>query len=104
MINNNELTSCFSKKQLIIPTEIINIILVYISELNNDIIITQYHPISNKVYYKINFCSDLLWRMKATLRMKRIYPIYDSDITDKKNIELYKHGIHYYEEQIRKEK
>ena len=45
--------------------EIINKILVYISELNNDIIITQYNPITNKEYYKINYNSGFLWKIKS---------------------------------------
>ena len=36
------------------PIEIINKILIYVSELNNDMIITQYDPKTNKEYYKIN--------------------------------------------------
>ena len=86
-----------------IPTEIINIILIYISELNNSIIITQYHPISNKVYYKINFNSDLLWKINSTILMKRIYPVYlnKKDSNEKNYIELYKYGIPYYEKLLR---
>ena len=85
-----------------IPIEIINEILIYVSELNNNIIITQYHPISNKEYYKINFNSNLLWRIKSTLKMKQIYPIYDYNggFTNKNYIELYKYGIHHYEKEL----
>ena len=43
-----------------IPIELINKILVYICKLNNNVIITQYHTITNKEYYKINFNSDFL--------------------------------------------
>ena len=35
-----------------VQVEIINKILVYINELNNDLIMIQYHPITNKKYYK----------------------------------------------------
>jgi len=86
-----------------IPIDIVNIILVYISELNNDIIITQYHPLTNKEDYKINFNSDLLWKIKSTLVMKRIYPISNDygGFTEEKNITLYKFGIPHYEKQLR---
>jgi hypothetical protein len=86
-----------------IPTEIINIILVYIGELNNNMIITQYNPITNKEYYKINFYSDLLWKIKSTLVIKRIYPIYIDGICymDNSYIELYKFAIPHYENELR---
>ena len=48
--------------------EIVNKILVNICELNNGVIITQYHPTTNTKYYKINFHSDLLCRIQAVLR------------------------------------
>ena len=86
-----------------IPVEIINIILVYIGELNNNIIITQYNPITNKEYYKINFYSDLLWKIKSTLIMKSIYPIYMNSTyyMDYNYLVLYKFGIPYYENELR---
>lgn len=84
-----------------IPIEIVNIILSYVSDINNNIIITQYHPITNKEYYKINFYSDLLWNIKSTLVMKRIYPIYSSDFSNKGNIDLYKFGKAHYEQELR---
>lgn len=84
-----------------LPIEIINIILEYVSELNQDTIITQYHPLTNKEYYKINFYSDLLWNIKSTLMMKRFYPIYSCDFSNKGNIELYKHGKIHYEKHLR---
>lgn len=84
-----------------LPMEIINIILEYVSELNQDTIITQYHPLTNKEYYKINFYSDLLWNIKSTLMMKRFYPIYSYDFSNKGNIELYKYGKIHYEKYLR---
>ena len=79
------------------PNEIINKIFVYVSELNNNIIITQYHPDTNEEYYKINFYSDLLWKIKATIRMKQLYPIYNDVFANKSNIELYRYGIPHYQ-------
>ena len=84
-----------------IPIDIINKILVYVSELNNDVIITQYNPITNKERYLINFNSQLLWRIKSTLVMKKHYPIRNGDFSNKDNIELYKSGIPHYENQLR---
>ena len=84
-----------------LPIEIVNKILVYVSDLNNNVIITQYHPITNKEYYKINFNTDFLWKIKSNILMKRIYPIRDSDFSNKCNIELYKYGIPHYEKQLR---
>ena len=84
-----------------IPIDIINKILVYVSEINNDMIITQYDPYTNKVYYKINFYSDLLWKIKSNLMMKKIYPIYSCDFNNKYTKELYKNGIEHYERLLR---
>ena len=42
------------------PIEIVNKILIYVSELNNDIIITKYNIITNKEYYKINFVINII--------------------------------------------
>ena len=86
-----------------IPIEIVNKILVYISELNNNMIITQYNPITNKEYYIINFNTDLLWKIKSTLIMKRIYPVYNTDtyLNTKQFIELCQFGIQHYENELR---
>ena len=87
---------------IMIPIEIINKILLYVGELNNNMIITQYHLVSNKEYYKINFYSDLIWKIKATIRMKKFYPIYNADDYLKKKgfIELYKFGTQRYKKQL----
>ena len=84
-----------------IPIEIVNKILVYVSELNNNIIITQYHPITNKEYYKINFNSDLLWKIRSTLIMKKIYPIPSCNFSNKEYLKLYKYFIPHYEKKLR---
>jgi hypothetical protein len=87
-----------------IPIDIVNKILVYVGEVNNNIIITQYHPITNKKCYKINLNSELLWKIKSTLIMKKIYPICDGNFCNKGNIDLYKFGIPHYEKQLRNNK
>lgn len=86
-----------------IPIEIVNKILVYISELNNNMIITQYNSITNKEYYIINFNCVLLWRIKSTLIMKRIYPVYNANdyLKTKQFIELCQIGIPHYENELR---
>jgi hypothetical protein len=84
-----------------IPIDIVNIILVYLSEINNDIIITQYHPITNKEYYKINFYSDLLWNIKSVIKMKQLYPLYIIFFCKKYDTDLYKYVKAYYEQQLR---
>jgi len=87
---------------IFIPIDIVNIILVYVSELNNYIIITQYHSTTNKEYYKINFYSDLLWNIKSTIIMKKLYPFYIIYFCKKYDIDLYKYVKAYYDEQLRK--
>lgn len=83
-----------------LPIEIINKILVYCSELNNDMIITQYYIISNKEYYKINFNSESLWKIKGLLRMKQLYPLYDNTFSNN-NIKFYKSGVEHYKTQLK---
>ena len=87
-----------------LPIEIINKILLYVSEINNNIIVTQYDTLTNKEYYNINFNSDLLWRIKSTIVMKRIYPVYsmhNGGFNNKDYINLYKYGIPHYENELR---
>lgn len=84
-----------------IPIEIINKILVYISELNNNLIITQYNSKTLKEHYKINFHSNLLFDIESSLLMKCIYPIYSCDFSNKHNIELYKFGKRHYDIQLK---
>ena len=88
-----------------LPIEIINKILIYVGELNNDLIILQYNPyIKNQEFYKINMFSDLLWNIKTTMIMHRIYPIY-YNINENNTIiskDLYVYGKKYYENLLRK--
>ena len=84
-----------------IPIEIVNKILLYVGEINNSIIVIHYDLITNKEYYKINFNSDALWKIKSTILTKKIYPIYSYNFSKKSNIELYKFFIPYYEKQLR---
>jgi hypothetical protein len=90
---------------MIIPIEIINKILLYVGELNNNMIITQYHVASNKECYKINFNSDSIWKIKATIRMKQlypVYPIYHGGFNNKDYIELYRFGIPHYQKELKR--
>jgi hypothetical protein len=84
-----------------LPIEIVNKILVYVGELNDNIIIPQYHLLTNKEYYKINFNSDLLWKIKSTLVMKRFYPILSCDFSKSDAKEIYKFFIPHYAKQLR---
>ncbi len=87
---------------IMIPIEIINKILVYISELNNNMIITQYCPITYKEFYKINFNSDLLLEIKTACVLKHIYPIYNYKyFCNNYNRQFYKSGINHYKEQLK---
>jgi hypothetical protein len=79
-----------------LPIEIVNKILIYVGELNNDIIILQYSLIKNTEYYNINFHSDFLWKIKANLLMKTYYPIYSNFFSNKTNMDLYNHGTRHY--------
>ena len=83
------------------PFEIINKILVYVGELNDELIITQYNPYNRLKYYNINFFSDKLWNMKATIRMHYLYGLTSSSASECKNRELYKWGKKHYERELR---
>ena len=83
-----------------IPIDVINKILIYVGELNNNMVITQYNPITNKEYYKITHCSDLFWNIKAVITTKRIYP-YWSGPFEKKDRNLYCWAIPHYEKLLR---
>ena len=106
-----------------IPIEIVNKILVYVADLNNAVVVTQYRPYTNKECYNINFKSDILWKIKASLLMKKFYPMRDailfkttpmtwrgsavhirlkSGATPKGTLELYKCGISHYEGLLRR--
>ena len=39
-----------------------------------------------------------VWRIKAVLLMKRFYPLKEMD---RKSMELYRHGVPHYENQLR---
>lgn len=84
-----------------IPIELVNKIMVYVCELNNGMIITQFCPNTHKEYYQINFNSNLVWRIHATLILKRTDPIYDSEyFCNSYNRRLYQSGIEHYEKVV----
>lgn len=80
-----------------LPIEIINKILIYIGELNDEVIITQYNGLN--CFYKINFYSDFLWDLKGLLLMKCFYPILSTHITA--SSELYKLGKQHYKSKLK---
>jgi hypothetical protein len=87
-----------SRKGYNIPIEIVNKILTYVAELNNEVVYIQYDTMTYKENYKINILSNLLWDIKSICFMKKIYPI--SNVTTKTNRELYKHGKEYYKRRL----
>ena len=84
-----------------LPIEIINYILIYIGELNNDILIKQYCMVSKKIYYKINIFSDFLWNLKSLLVARRLYPLYDNPLSIMKHSELYRWAKNHYEKLLK---
>ena len=90
-----------------LPIEIVNKILVYIAELNNNTIITQYN-FDNGEKYIINKNSDILFDIQSILLMKIIYPfhILNQNLfinyypTSKVNRILMKNGKEYYKKKI----
>ena len=84
-----------------IPIEIVNKILCYVSDINNTLIRPQYNLLTSKEYNKINFKSHLLWKIKSTLTMKKHYPLYCTNFSNKNTRELYKSGKLHYEKQLR---
>ena len=82
-----------------LPIDIINKILVYVNELNNNILILHYN--NYNISYKINFESELLWNIKSIITMKRIYPLHNN-ITAYNSRNLYENGKAHYENLLRK--
>jgi hypothetical protein len=83
-----------------LPIVLINKILDYKCQLNNELIIIQYDPITQKECYKINKLAGFLWKLKSLMIMKRLYPIIINPI-DNNNRKLYKFGLMHYEINIR---
>ena len=83
--------------------DIINKILVYIGELNDELYITQYHTVTNDQYYKVNYHADVLWGIRATITAKRIYPCCTSGQfwSFTKMQSLYSHAKPHYEKKLR---
>lgn len=73
--------------------ELIRKILDYVND-PNDIMLLQ-----DNLRYKINFDSDLIWKIKTNLIMKQKYPVY-SNIMHHKS--LYKHGSLHYENYLKR--
>jgi hypothetical protein len=90
-----------NKTKIKFPTDIINKILVYVGELNNDILIPQYCVTSNRVQYKINMFSDSLWNIQGLLVTKRLYPLYTHPLSIMKHKEVYKYAKSHYEKLLR---
>ena len=89
-------------KYINLPIEIINKILIYVAQLNNDIIAQQYVYSKNMFLsaFSINFNSNLLRNIQSTLLMKQFYPIMDFNLNFKLNKELYDNGVSHYKKRI----
>jgi hypothetical protein len=83
--------------KVILPIEVINKILVYSGELNNDLVITQYNLKNFNEYFIINFYSVKLLRINSTIILKLLYPLRCSFPYDLLNRELYSNGLNHYE-------
>ena len=68
-----------------LPLDIINKIMIYIHELNHDIMMIQYNVITGKEYYIINNNSKLLKDIELILH-KKLNPIYRHSYFDKYNV------------------
>lgn len=73
--------------------ELIRKILEYVND-PNDMMLLQ-----DNLCYKINFDSELIWKIKANLIMKQKYPVYSSILHHKS---LYKHGRLHYENYLKR--
>ena len=80
----------------LLPIDIINKILQYKSELNNDMLVLQYDD-KNKEKYIINWYSNCLINISALLIIKRYYPLTNpANITNTNNRYLYKGAKDHY--------
>ena len=83
-----------------LPTDIINKILIYVAELENDIIITQYNTINNNKIFKINKYSEKILQIKTNILLKKIYPIKNNP-TKYENRELYNYAKDHYKKLLK---
>ena len=83
-----------------LPIVLINKILDYKGDINRELIIIQYDPITQKEYYKINKLASFLWKLKSLMIMKRLYPLTINPI-DYNDRKLYNFGLIHYENNIR---
>ena len=61
----------FHKSIKNLPIDLINKILQYAGELNNDTVIIQYETTSHKEYYKINFNSKFIKKLKNIIVIRK---------------------------------
>ena len=79
-----------------LPIDVVNHILGYMDST----VITQFDPKTHQEYYKINYSSELFWKISANLLMKYYYPTTMYTI---KNRTFYYHGCQHYENQLRQQ-
>jgi hypothetical protein len=81
----------------ILPLDVVNRIIIYVGELNHQVVMLLYNPKNNNERYKVNKSSNFLWKLRGLMVMKQLYPLTDVDPTEHQNRELYKYGKQYYE-------
>ena len=79
-----------------LPYEIINLILGYKAELDDDLVYVEYHLRTGQEKYRINFTSGFLMRLRALLMTRFIYPLYHTCPTCRLHRSLYESAISYY--------
>ena len=79
-----------------LPIDVVNHILNYMDST----VVIQFDPKTHQEYYKINYSSDLFWKISANLLMKYSYPTTMYSI---KTRTFYYHGCQYYENQLREQ-
>ena len=65
-----------------LPRELLNKILVYKAELDNDLLTMQYDPMTNKEFCKINYYSEYLQDIKHAQVKKMLFATYWGYITN----------------------
>jgi len=71
-----------------LPIDIINKILIYMSQINDDIMTIQYKYNLNE-FYIFNKYSTKFIDIEALQMTKRTYPLYMANLTDEKYRQLY---------------
>lgn len=77
-----------------LPCEIMNLILGYKAQLDDEVVYRQYHIGSGREHYRIHFQSERLLHLRAVLMTRAAYPLYGP--IDDLHRQLYHHAVAYY--------